>query len=139
MWHQIRTRAYEKAKPLQGPLSRAFVDALEGGAVTIRIVDPPQEEYVRSKSAAIEDAIADLLGTRLRVIIRCSGSAAPARSRNPVAPREAPPAGRASSAPGPGQAQVSPPASANAGDGELDLIEYALHKMSGAPGETDTV
>ena len=129
LWDQIRTRVYEKAKPIQGPLSRATVDALEDGTLTIRIVDAPQEEYVRGKAALIEDALEQLLGTRLRVAIVCAGGASARAARASSAHRAGP------AIPGGGPAA---PASAEELHGENDLLAYARIKLAGAPGETET-
>ena len=130
MWNQIRTRVYEKAKPMQGPLSRATVDALEGGVLTVRIVDAPQEEYVRGKAPLIEDALEELLGTRLRVVITCAGGGAPA----PRAPRSSS-GHRSHAAP---EAPTGAAASPGGTDGETDLLAYARIRLAGSPSETET-
>jgi hypothetical protein len=129
MWDQIRTRVYEKAASLRSSLSRATVDALEGGTVTITIVDALLEDQVRKNVGLIEDALLDLLGSPLRVAIRTtSGAAASSRgARSSSAHRSAPVA-----------SEVAPPASAGAGHGENDLLAYARIRLAGAPSETET-
>ena len=129
MWDQIRTRVYEKAKPLQGPLSRALVDSLDGGVLTVRIVDAPQEEYVRGKSVLIEDALEELLGARLRVAIVCAGAGQGAArvQRSSSAHRAA----HSGAQPAAQPAAASP----GGGDGETDLLAYARLKLAGSPSE----
>lgn len=121
LWDQIRLRAYERSMPLKAPLSRATVDAVEDGVVTIGFIDDVQESLVRSKLGAIEAAIADVVGTPFHVKLRSTPVAArgrtsaTAKSAHRAVPRES----------------VDPP------DGEADLLEYARHKLLGVPGEAE--
>jgi DNA polymerase-3 subunit gamma/tau len=126
MWDQIRTRVYEKANPLRSPLSRATVDSLEDGTVTITIIDPLLEDMVREKQGLIEAAMADLLGAQLRVAIRCSNDRQPAaRVARASSAHRAPPSAVA----------AAPVASAGEPDGEPGLMEYARQKLAGSPSE----
>ena len=126
MWDQIRTRIYEKAAPLRSPLSRATVDSLEDGTVTITIIDPLLEDRVREKQGLIEAAMADLLGAPLKVAIRCSNDRQPTASggRLSSAHRAPPPA-----------VAAAPVASAGEAGGEPGLMEYARQKLAGSPSE----
>jgi DNA polymerase-3 subunit gamma/tau len=122
LWDQIRTRAYERNKPLKGPLSQATVDAVDDGVVTLGFIDDVQESLVRSKLGEIEAAIADVVGVPLRARLRSAPAAA--RGRTPTAAKSAHRAVRHESA--------------NSPDGEADLLAYARHKLLGAPTEAET-
>jgi DNA polymerase-3 subunit gamma/tau len=141
MWDQIRTRVYEGAKPIQGPLSRATVESLEGGMLTIRIVDEMQVDYVRGKAGLIEDALEQLLGSRLRVVIAYGGGASGANraARATSAHRAGPaiPGNAASFAAG----RTDPSSAAGSADdsgGETDLLAYARMKLAAPPTETES-
>ena len=116
LWDQIRLRAEEKQKSLRAPLSQATVDAVEGGILTIGVVDAIQEVILRERSAIIEAAVADVMQAPLRVQFKARAGAEAAR-------------GRVSSA-----HRAAPDASAGAGDGEIDLLAYARKKL----GRTET-
>jgi DNA polymerase-3 subunit gamma/tau len=70
LWQSIRTRVEGERKPLKVPLSRATVDAVEDGAVVISHSDPNQADILRDNATLIERAIADVLGSPLRVEVR---------------------------------------------------------------------
>jgi DNA polymerase-3 subunit gamma/tau len=114
LWDQIRLRAEERQKPLKGPLSRATVDAVDADSLTIGVSDALHEGIARDKLSIIEDAVADVVGRRLRIVIR-------ARTPATSAHRAPPPAASAS----------APAASASAPDGEVDLLAYARKKLGG--------
>ncbi len=130
-WEAVRLRAYERQAPLRGPLAQATVDSLEGDVLTIGLVDPLQESLVRAKQDVVEAALAEVLGTALKVALRSSGGA-PARagrasgqsSAHRAVPRDAAPAEPSESAPGPG--------------GESDLLAYARTKLSDATTRPET-
>ena len=117
LWDQIRLRVEEQAKPLRGPLSRATVDALEGGALTISVPDEIQETLLRPRLALVEGAVADALRVPLRLVLR-NRSTRGAEVYRP--PQLAETAGGAASADEPG--------------GEVDLLAYARKKI----GRTET-
>jgi len=106
LWDQIRLRAEEKHKPLRALLSRATVDAVEGGALVIGVGDGIQEGLVRDRTALIEEAVADVVRAPLRIAIRQRGTSARTLTAT---------AGREESAVGPG--------------GEIDLLAYARNKL----------
>jgi DNA polymerase-3 subunit gamma/tau len=114
LWDHIRNRAYEKYMPLRTPLSRATVDALEGDLLTVGLVDETQAGFAKGKQSVLEDALADVVGTRLRVVFRTGATSA--RS----------------------SAHRATPASASEPDGESDLLAYARVKLMGAPDGTET-
>jgi len=114
LWDQIRLRAEVRQKPLKGPLSRATVDAVDADSLTIGVSDALHEGIARDKLSIIEDAVADVVGRRLRIVIR-------ARTPATSAHRAPPPAASAS----------APAASASAPDGEVDLLAYARKKLGG--------
>jgi DNA polymerase-3 subunit gamma/tau len=109
LWDQIRLRADERHKPLKGPLSGATVDAVDATSLTIGVSDALQETIARDKLPILEDAVAEVLGVKLRVVIR---SRAPATSAHRAPPPPPPPS-----------------ASGNGVDGESDLLAYARRKL----------
>lgn len=112
-WDQIRLRAEEGYKPMKGMLAQATVDALEGNALVIGVVDALQESIMRERTALIEAALADVVGTSLRVLFktRAAGGARLARTTR--------------------SERVSADASPSASDGEIDLLAYARKKLGG--------
>jgi DNA polymerase-3 subunit gamma/tau len=121
LWDQIRLRADERHKPLKGPLARATVDAVDAESLTIGVTDELQEGIVRNKLAIVEDAVADVVGRRLRIIIRARTPATSAHRAPPqTAPAGATPAAHESAA-----------ASASDPGGEVDLLAYARKKLGG--------
>jgi len=122
LWDQIRLRAYERNVPLKGPLSRATVDAFEDGLVTIGLVDDVSESFVHSKLADIEAALAEVVGTPLRVKLHSP----------PLAGRARTPSGAKSAH------RATPAGSPERPDGESDLLAYARQRLMDAPAETET-
>jgi DNA polymerase III subunit gamma/tau len=120
LWDQIRLRAEEQYKPMRGPLSRATVDALEGDRVIVGLVDSLNEGIVRARLPVLEAALADALGTPLRVSLKVVGPAerSPARSAHRSTPSEA-----------------SVAQSADDSGGEADLLAYARRKLGGSAPE----
>ncbi len=111
LWQNIRTRVEGERKPLKAPLSRATVDAVEDGAVIINHSDPNQAEILRNNAALIEQAIADVLGTALRVEVRVDRGVRPPQARS---------AHRAATKPGDEDASGS-----DGGNDALGLLDYA--------------
>ena len=112
-WDRIRLRVEERYKPMRGVLAQATVDALEGGTLSIGVVDALQESIMRERTALVESAIADVVGTPLRVRFktRAAGGTRAARSTH-------------------GE-DTGADASANGSDGEVDLLAYARKKLGG--------
>jgi DNA polymerase-3 subunit gamma/tau len=118
LWDRIRSRAEESHKPLRGPLARATVDSVEGGALVIGISDSIQEAIVRTKIDAVERAVQEVLGVPLRVILHSRVTAGTPRAPVTSAHRAAPDGEEATASPaGPG--------------GEIDLLAYARKKLGG--------
>jgi DNA polymerase-3 subunit gamma/tau len=120
LWDQIRLRAEEQYKPMRGPLSRATVDALEGDRVIVGLVDSLNEGIVRARLPVLEAALADALGTPLRVSLKVVGS--PERSPVRSAHRSTP-------------SDTSTSQSADDSGGEADLLAYARRKLGGSAPE----
>jgi DNA polymerase III subunit gamma/tau len=120
LWDQIRLRAEEQYKPMRGPLSRATVDALEGDRVIVGLVDSLNEGIVRARLPVLEAALADALGTPLRVSLKVVGS--PERSPVRSAHRSSP-------------SDASNSQSADDSGGEADLLAYARRKLGGSAPE----
>jgi DNA polymerase-3 subunit gamma/tau len=113
LWDRIRLRAEEKSKPIMAQLSRATVDAVEGNAVVIGVIDSLQESLLRDRIAILEAAIADVLLVPLRVIVK----GRPAVSATPM---------RTSAQ------RAKPAASAGEAGGEIDLMAYARERIGGS-------
>jgi DNA polymerase-3 subunit gamma/tau len=113
MWEQVRTRVEEREKPLRAALSRATVDALEGDVLTIGTVDVFQDR-LRAKIGLVEAALAEVVGTPLRVVLR-SGGAVPARAGSSA--HRAPP---------------GPASGGGAGVETEDLMAYARQRLGGS-------
>jgi hypothetical protein len=94
-------------------LSRATVDAVEGNAVVIGVIDSLQESLLRDRIAILEAAIADVLLVPLRVIVK----GRPAVSATPM---------RTSAQ------RAKPAASAGEAGGEIDLMAYARERIGGS-------
>jgi len=117
LWDRIRARVEERAKPLRGPLSQATVDALEGEALVVGVVDALQEGILRDRSAIVEAAIAEVVGARIRVLFRTRAGAGGSRGAGPVGVRRGPPPS------GRGEASAEP------ASGEPDLLAYVRDKL----------
>jgi len=114
LWGQIRLRAEERHKPLRAVLARATVDAVDERALVLGVGDATHEGLARDKLSVLEDAVADVLGVRLRVVVR---SRAPVTSAHRATPSSTEPA------------TSEPDASASGADGEVDLLAYARKKL----------
>jgi hypothetical protein len=114
LWDRIRSRVEEQAKPLRGPLSRATVDALEGGALTISVPDEMQESLLRPRLSLVEGAVADAIRSPLRLVLRSRSTRGGETYRAAVA--------------------AGPEAGAESDEtagGEIDLMAYARKKFGG--------
>jgi DNA polymerase-3 subunit gamma/tau len=115
LWGQIRLRAEERHKPLRAVLARATVDAVDERALVLGVGDATHEGLARDKLEVLEGAVAEVLGVRLRVVVR---SRAPAQSAHRATPAVPEPADASAGGPG----------------GEVDLLAYARKKL----GRTET-
>jgi DNA polymerase-3 subunit gamma/tau len=116
LWEQIRLRVEEQQKPMRGPLSRATVDALENGALTISVPDDLQESLLRPRLALIERAVTDAVRAPLRIVLRNRS----ARAANVA--RSEPAAALAS-------LERLPAGSEDEPGGEIDLMSYARKRI----------
>jgi hypothetical protein len=120
-------RADERHKPLKGPLARATVDAVDADSLTIGVLDDLQESILRGKLQVIEDAVADVVGRRLRIVIRSRTPATSAHRASPATTPSPTPATPTGVAP----AHDAAAASASDPGGEVDLLAYARKKLGG--------
>ncbi|MDQ2865575.1 MAG: DNA polymerase III subunit gamma/tau [Candidatus Eremiobacteraeota bacterium] len=81
-WNTIRGKVEAERVPLRVPLSRALVDAVEGNAIVLKLPDPFSVEILRDHCKALEGAIADVLGTPLKVILKADGTAAKSAAKS---------------------------------------------------------
>ncbi len=80
-WQSIRTRVEGERQSLRTQLSRAQPEAIEGNALVIKLPNAIFAETLKENAKMIEDAIAEVLGTPLRVRFRvevASKNASPA-------------------------------------------------------------
>ncbi|HEY8321863.1 MAG TPA: DNA polymerase III subunit gamma/tau [Candidatus Baltobacteraceae bacterium] len=103
-WQSIRTKVESERQPLRGPLSRASVDAVADGVLTIKMPDVWSADILKPHVPLLERAIADVLGAPLTV--RCSVDAAPKAAANARGKGDAP---AAPSQPAPVAADVDDP------------------------------
>ncbi|MBV8490878.1 MAG: DNA polymerase III subunit gamma/tau [Candidatus Eremiobacteraeota bacterium] len=74
-WQSIRGKVESERQSLRAPLSRAAIESLEGDDLVLKLPDAWSADALRDHAASIENAIADVLGSRLRVTLRVDGSA----------------------------------------------------------------
>jgi DNA polymerase-3 subunit gamma/tau len=73
-WQSIRGKVEGERQPLRAPLSRAVIESLDGDTVVLKLPDTWSADTLRENASLIENAIADVLGARLRVTLRVDGS-----------------------------------------------------------------
>ncbi|HEY9084594.1 MAG TPA: DNA polymerase III subunit gamma/tau [Candidatus Tyrphobacter sp.] len=73
-WQSIRGKVEGQRQSLRAPLSRAVVEAVDGGAVTLALPQEVFADVLRGHVALIERAIEDVLGVPLHVKLRVDGS-----------------------------------------------------------------
>lgn len=79
-WNSVRTKVESERPSLRAPLSRATLAAIEGNAIVVHMPDAVMADILRDHVALVENAIGDVLDTKLRVTLKVDGSA-PARSK----------------------------------------------------------
>jgi DNA polymerase-3 subunit gamma/tau len=82
-WNSVRTKVESERAPMRAPLSRATLSAIEGNALVLTLPDPVMAGVLKDNLALLEEAIADVLNTPLRVTLKVEG--APARSKGGAA------------------------------------------------------
>ena len=88
-WHNIRGKVESERASLRVPLSRTSVDSIDGNAVLLKLPDSFSADILRDHLKLLENAIADILGTPLKVTLKVDGSAkSAARAPEPAAPEE---------------------------------------------------
>ncbi|MBV8726426.1 MAG: DNA polymerase III subunit gamma/tau [Candidatus Eremiobacteraeota bacterium] len=103
-WNAVRTRIEAEHQPLAAQLSRAVLESVDDGVVTIRLTQDYEAEILRGHQALIESALADVLGTATRVNI-----VGRRKSRGPNV-----------------ETEVS---DASAADDPVDLLQYASERI----------
>ncbi len=90
-WNNIRGKAESERASLRIPLSRTLVDSVEGNAVVLKLPDSFSADILKDHVKLLETAIADTLGTPLKVMTRVDGSAKSApRAAEAPAPEDDP-------------------------------------------------
>lgn len=74
-WNNIRTNVEGERQSLAAPLSRAAIDSLESNAIVLTLPNTFSAEILREHAALLERAIADVLGTPLKVTVRVNANA----------------------------------------------------------------
>ncbi len=82
-WQSIRGKVEGERQSLRAPLSRAAIESLDGDALVLKLPDAWSADALRDHAASIEAAIADVLGARLRVVLRVEGGAARTKGSAP--------------------------------------------------------
>ncbi len=86
-WQSIRTRVEGERQSLRTQLSRAQPEAIEGNALVIKLPNAIFAETLKENAKMIEDAIAEVLGTPLRVRFRVEAAS---KNASPAPPPEDP-------------------------------------------------
>jgi len=86
-WQSIRTRVEGERQSLRTQLSRAQPEAIEGNALLIKLPNAIFAETLKDNAKMIESAIAEVLGTPLRVRFRVEAAA---KSAAPAPPPDDP-------------------------------------------------
>jgi DNA polymerase-3 subunit gamma/tau len=74
-WNNIRGKVESERASLRVPLSRTLVDSVEGNAVLLKLPDSFSADILRDHIKLVESAIADTLGTPMKVTLKVDGSA----------------------------------------------------------------
>lgn len=82
-WQSIRSKVESERQSLRAPLSRAIVEALESNAVVLKLPDSWSADALRDHAPLIEAAIADVLGSPLKITLRVDGGAGRPRGGAP--------------------------------------------------------
>jgi DNA polymerase-3 subunit gamma/tau len=82
-WQSIRTRVEGERQSLRTQLSRAQPEAIEGHALVIKLPNAIFAETLKDNAKMIEDAIAEVLGTPLRVRFRVEAASKTASAAPP--------------------------------------------------------
>jgi DNA polymerase III subunit gamma/tau len=82
-WQSIRTKVESESPPLRGPLSGARVEEVEGDSLVLVARNVVDADIVRGRIDRVESAIADVLGSRLRVTLRVDGTQPRAKGSAP--------------------------------------------------------
>jgi chromosomal replication initiation ATPase DnaA len=74
-WNNIRTNVESQRQSLAAPLSRAQIESLESNAIVLSLPNSFSAEILREHAALLERAIAEVLGTPLKITVRVSANA----------------------------------------------------------------
>jgi len=74
LWQNIRTRVEGEKISLSGILARTMID-FAGDTLTLRVTEAASADLLRADLATIQDAVAEVLGVPLKVVVRLDGAA----------------------------------------------------------------
>lgn len=74
-WNNIRTNVESERQSLAAPLSRAQIESLESNAIVLTLPNTFSAEILREHAALVERAIAEVLGTPLKITVRVNANA----------------------------------------------------------------
>ena len=74
-WNNIRTNVESERQSLAAPLSRAQIESLESNAIVLSLPNTFSAEILREHAALLERAIAEVLGTPLKITVRVNTNA----------------------------------------------------------------
>ena len=103
-WEGVKTRIYERKTSLRAPLGRANVAELSDDLLTLAIGDDVQGGILRDNIALIQEAITEVLGRPLRVVVRIDGAA---------------------------RAAAAGPVTVSENNDDLALLQYAVKRIGG--------
>jgi len=115
LWPRICTHAVSEKTTLRVPLARAVVDTVASDAVVVRMTDEINAGILRDQAAIMERAMKEVMGVplRLQVVVRLE-------------------AGGRASARNSAQRVYAAPSGPQGDDGEIDLLAYAMQKITQA-------
>jgi DNA polymerase-3 subunit gamma/tau len=79
-WQNIRANVESERQSLRAPLSRAAIESLESNAIVLSLPNAWSADTLRQHAALVERAIADVLGTPLKITVRVDASAGRAQT-----------------------------------------------------------
>jgi DNA polymerase-3 subunit gamma/tau len=74
LWQNVRTRIESEKISLSGILARTMIDFADG-TLTLRVTESASADLLRADLGTIERAVAEVVGTPLKVVIRVDGAA----------------------------------------------------------------
>ena len=79
-WNNIRANVESQRQSLRAPLSRAAIESLESNAIVLSLPNAWSADALREHSVLVERAVAEVLGTPLKITVRVDATAGRAQA-----------------------------------------------------------